>query len=144
MYEDDFSRDNGLLAMELTGEGYHHVPKRLVLYVDPKKDYVYQRYSEEELLDAPWQEGESGADAGRSRDGLREQVRVYDVVEYGRTSGGQWYPKVVTIKGYDQKEGRPETRRPFDRVSRIHLIEENPNLPQSLFDPNQLKQEGVR
>jgi len=144
MYEDDFSRENGLLAMELTGQGYHHVPKRLVLYVDPEKDYLYRRYSEQELLDAAWQEGDSAADTGKGDDGLREQVRVYDVVEYAQTSGGQWYPKVVTIKGYDQKGGRPDTRRAFDRVSRIHLIEEYPHLSQSLFDPNQLKQEGVR
>ncbi|MBN2128450.1 MAG: hypothetical protein JW741_03100 [Sedimentisphaerales bacterium] len=139
MYEDDFSRDNALLAMELTGQGYHHIPKRLVLYVDPEKDYLYRRYSEEELLEAPWQEGEGGADAVKSDDGLREQVRVYDVVEYGQTSSGQWYPKVVTIKGYNQTAGRPETRKSVDRVSRIHLIEENPNLPAALFDTSQLK-----
>ena len=142
MYEDDFSRDNGLLAMELIGTGHHHVPKRLVLYVDPQKDYLYRRYSEQELFDAPWQEPGNQAKIPESSARAREQVRVYDVVEYAQTAAGQWYPKVVTIRGYEQPADRPEMRRAIDRVSRIHLIEENPDLPDTLFDPNQLKEDG--
>lgn len=138
MYEDDFSRANDLLAMELIGMGYHHVPKRLVLHVDPDKDYLYRRYSEQNLLDAPWREPGDRTETGESSAQAREGTRIYDVIEYGQTSEGQWYPKVVTIEGYDQNVGRP--RRPIHRVSRIHLIEENPTLPDSLFDPNQLGQ----
>jgi len=140
MYEDDFSRANDLLAMELTGMGHRQVPKRLVLYVDPDKDYLYRRYIEENLLDAPWREPSDKTETGESAAQAREGTRTYDVIEYGQTSEGQWYPKVVTIEGYDQNVGRP--RRPIHRVSRIHLIEENPTLPAALFDPNQLEKTG--
>ncbi len=43
MYEDDYSRANGLIAMELTSQSLlGQVPKRKVLYVDPEKDYGYK------------------------------------------------------------------------------------------------------
>ncbi len=139
MYDNDFAREHGLLAMELTAPGMtHQLPKRLALYVDPAKDYLYRRYSEEERADAPWRVDTTGSDSAQSYEGRRERVRVYDVIEYGQTSAGQWYPRVVTIEGYEQKVGRPDTRQPDRRISRIHLLEEDPDLPPELFDPNQL------
>ena len=71
-------------------------------------------------------------------------VQIESEIEDGRTSNGQWYPRVVTIRGYERYIGRPEMRTPLNRVSRIQLIQENPSLPEALFDPDQLKQEGVR
>ncbi len=85
---------------------------------------------------------EKGLDGVQSRDGLREQVRTHDVIEYGRTSVERWYPKVVTIQGYDQTAGRPDTRYEVKRISRIHLLEEGGSLPVTLFDPNQLETPG--
>jgi len=140
IYDDDFAEKNGLLAMELTAPGMtHQLPKRLALYVDPAKDYLYRRYSEEERADAPWREETAGTGGAQSYEGRRERVRVYDVIEYGQTSAGQWYPKAVTIEGYEQKAGRPDTKRPDRRISRIHLLEEDPDLPPELFDPQQLE-----
>jgi hypothetical protein len=136
MYEDDFSAENGLAGMELTAQSeFGRLPKRLVLYVDPAKDYLYRRYIEEELVDAPWQVDKGWLDKVENKGGLTERVRIYDVVDYGRTSEGQWYPKVFTIKGYDNYLRERPFKEDIDRICRIYLLEENPDLPEELFDP---------
>ena len=114
------------------------MPVRKVLYVDPSKDYLYRRYVEEELVDAPWQIDKNWLDSVENKGRLEEEVRVYDVIEYGQTSEGQWYPKTITIKGYDNPLRKNSIKMDFNRISRIYLLEENPDLPDELFDPEQL------
>ncbi len=143
MYEDDFSKENGFIATEICPQfnGYL-LPKRQVLYVDPAKDYLAARYVNEELLDAPWQKEPIDPNEIKTKSHLEEEVRVRDITEYGQTSGGKWYPKTITIKGYDRsmRDGhRGDYKRDFDRVSRIYLLEENPQLPDKIFDPARLK-----
>lgn len=140
MYEDDFSLENDLLAMEVTWQSqFGRLPERKVLYVDPAKDYLYRRYIEEKLVDASWQIDDNWLEEVEKKDQLQEEVRVYDVTEYARTSEGQWYPKTITIKGYDCRPLSNYTKKyDFNRVSRIYLLQENPDLPDALFDPDQL------
>jgi hypothetical protein len=139
MTADDFSQAHGLLATELTSQGTdRRLPKRLRLYVDPEKDYLFRRYSEENLIEASWQLDKQWWDTVENKERLTEKLRVYDVIEYARTSQGQWYPKVITIKGYDAPQRRNGIRRLYNRISRISLLQENPNLPDELFDPNML------
>lgn len=140
MIEDDFSTEKGLLAMEVTWQSqWGWVPERKVLYVDPAKDYLFRRYIEEKLIDAPWQIDKTWIDQldEQKKKRLRESVRVYDVTEYGQTTAGQWYPKTITSKGYDQYNplGENGYREKWNRVYRIDLLEENPDLPDELFDP---------
>lgn len=140
MYSDAFSEGSGLIAMELTSQwNGHQLPKRLVLHVDPAKDYLVRRYSSEVLLDAAWQIEVIDPNVAEEKGHLRQEVRVYDVVEYGRTSEGQWYPKVTEITGWDQSIGRNKYRSEFNRESRIYLLEENPELPEAMFDPGILE-----
>ncbi len=141
MYADEFSSDNGLIAMELTSQWTgQRLPKRQVLYVDPNKDYVYRRYSNEELLDGPWQiEKIDPNDIEKNKSRLREETRVFDVTEYGQTSTGRWYPRTIEITGFDRTVGPKGYRNEYNRVSRIYLLEEDPDLPDSLFDPEALK-----
>ncbi len=141
MYTDEFSSDNGLVAMELTSQWTgQRLPKRQVLYVDPSKDYLFRRYSNEELLDASWQiEKIDPDDIEKDKARLREEeVRVFDVTEYAQTSAGQWYPRTIEITGFDRTVGPNGYRSDRNRVSRIYLLEENPDLPDSLFDPEAL------
>ena len=144
MYEDDFSVENDLVAIEVTWQSkFGRVPERKVLHVDPNKDYMFRRYREEKLVDAPWQTDKSWIEEAQNKDQLNEEVRVYDVTEYGQTTSGQWYPKTITIKGYDswplrEYSDHKERIYDFNRISRIYLLEENPDLPDELFDPNQL------
>ncbi len=139
MFEDDYSRTHGLIAMELTAQwqGYR-LPKRQVAYVDPQKDYVCQRFIDEELFDAPWQEDKGWLDKAQDKSSLTERRTVREVTEYGRTSMGQWYPKVITATGHMQGYGR--LRRDTVRVIRIHLIAERPEFPAGIFDPQKLPQ----
>jgi hypothetical protein len=135
MYEDEFSQQNGLIGMELAVQSdLGRLPKRLVLYVDPTKDYLYRRYIEQELVDAPWQIDKSWIDQVKDKTRLTERVRIYDVVEYGQTSEGQWYPKVFTIKGYDNYLREKLFQKDFSRICRIYLLEENPDFSEDLFD----------
>ena len=137
MYEDDYSRANGLIAMELTSQSlFGRLPKRQVLYVDPEKDYVCHRYVNEELLDAPWQEDKNWLEDVEGKGRLTETVTDRQVVEYGRTAEGKWYPKVITEKGYRHYHGAIRSDR--DRIIRIHLIAENPEFPEGIFDPERL------
>lgn len=139
MMEDDFSKENGLVGMELSVQSqFGRLPKRLALYVDPARDYLYRRYIEQELADAPWQIDKTWLDNMQNRNQLTERVRIYDVIEYGQTSAGQWYPKVTTITGYDRPLRENGRKMDFNRVSRIWLLEENPVFPEGLFDPTVL------
>ncbi len=139
MFEDDYSRTHALIAMELTAQwqGYRP-PKRQVAYVDPQKDYICRRFIDEELFDAPWQEDKNWIDKVQDKQRLRERRRVRDVTEYGRTSAGQWYPKVITETGHELPYGR--SREDVARVIRIHLLAEHPEFPEGIFDPQKLPQ----
>jgi len=137
MLVDDFSQAHSLLAMELTSQGTdRRLSKRLRLYVDPEKDYLFRRYSEENLVDASWQIDAGWWDTVKDKDRLEERVRVFDVVEYDQTSQGQWYPTVFTMNGYTMPQYRHSVREQYNRISRISLLQENPKLPDELFDPN--------
>ena len=137
MYEDTYSQENGLIAMELTAQGLgSQEPKRLVLYVAPEKDYVCDRYVEQQLLDAPWQEDKTWLEGVTNKGSLTDEVRDTRVTEYGRTESGQWYPKTITETGYRQEYGT--VRNDTQRVIRIHLVAEHPEFPEGIFDPNAL------
>ena len=136
MLEDDYSRTHGLLATEWTTQALgSQLPKRQVMYVDPQKDYIRQRYTSEELIDAPWQEDKTWMDRVQNKERPRESSVVREVVEYGQTSAGQWYPKVINEKGYEYYGA---TRRDVNRITRIHLIAEHPAFPTDIFDPQAL------
>lgn len=138
MIEDSFAQDHRLVGMEVTrqSQGGVTMPKRLRLYADPNRDYLVHRYVSEETFDAPWQADKDWLDSVESTGHLRAVVRDHQITEYGRTSQGQWYPKEITIQGYDQEYDSP--KQPYSRIVRIHLVEENPEFPDSLFDPNAL------
>lgn len=138
MYEDDFSTENVLIATEIYSQydGYR-LPKRQRLYVDPDKDYLFKRYVSEKLLDAPWQKEEVDRNDPKIKS-KSEEVRIWDVTEYGQTSGGKWYPKTIEIKGYDVIL-RSGHKSDYNRISRIYLLKENPELSEEIFDPEILK-----
>ncbi len=139
MYEDTYSQENGLIAMELTAQALgSQLPRRLVLYVDPERDYVCDRYIEQQLLDAPWQQDKTWLDNVSNKNSLTEYVRDAQVSQYARTESGQWYPKVITETGYTHEYNYVTTNT--KRVIRIHLVAEHPQFPDGIFDPNGLPQ----
>lgn len=141
MYEDAYSQANGLVAMELTAQALgSQPPKRLVLYVDPARDYVCHRYVQQQLLDAPWQQDKTWLDSVSNKGSLSEYVRDTQVTEYGRTESGRWYPKVITETGYTHEYDY--VRMDTNRVIRIHLVAERPQFPDGIFDPNRLPGES--
>lgn len=146
MYENEFSSENNLLGMEVTWQSqWGWLPERKVLYVDPAKDYLYRRYTEEKIADAPWQIDEDWIEEVKDKYQLVERVSHYEVTEYAQTSQGQWYPKTINQKGYIRFPFRENRDKKYEnnRIIRIHLLEENPDLPDELFDPEQLSILGI-
>jgi hypothetical protein len=139
MYEDSYSKEHGLVAMEMvsqSGEDAFVMPKRLRLYVDPQKDYLCHRYIEEQLFDAPWQSDKTWLDTVENKRNLREEFQDTEVREYGHTSSGQWYPKVIAETWGDRWFGA--IRSDTSRLIRIHLIAEHPEFPAGIFDREKL------
>lgn len=133
MFEDDYSRAHGLIAVELASpwQGYR-LPERQVAYYDPQKDYVCHRYVDEELFDAPWQNDKNWMEKVRDKRSLTERSAVREVTEYGRTSTGHWYPTTITETGHERPwDG---SRVDVTRIIRIHLITEHPEFPEGIFD----------
>ena len=52
------------------------------------------------------------------------------------SSTGQWYPKVITEKGFHLPYDC--LKSDINRIIRIHLIEERPEFPDGIFDPDRL------
>ena len=140
-YEDEFSKKNDLIALEMASEGRFsfYLPRRQVLYVDPEKDYLMKRYISQELLDAYWMPDDKWKDE-IDWDRAVEEVMTTEVIEYGQTKEGKWYPKVMTINGYRQPLRKNAMRIPRNRIVRIHLIEENQKFDKELFTPWKLEQ----
>lgn len=137
MLEDSYSHDGRLIGMELSAQALgSQPPKRLALYIDPEKDYIFQRYVEEQLIEAPWQEDKAWLDAVQDKSTLTELVRDCRVSEYARTTGGQWYPKTITETGYRCTHGA--VKHDVSLTTRIHLIAEHPTFPEGVFDPDKL------
>jgi hypothetical protein len=74
----------------------------------------------------------------QNKDVLQERLQDFEVREYGQTSNGQWYPKVIAETSFDRgfKAIRLDTRT----IIRIHLVAEHPEFPAGIFDPAKLPQ----
>ncbi len=141
MYEDDFSKENDLLGMEVTSQSqFGQLPERKVLYIDSAKDYCFRRYIEEKRADAPWQKDENWLESVEDKWNIVETTNITDVTEYAQTSDGQWYPKTMHLKMTTRFPFRENSDKTYEenRIIRIYLLEENPNLPDKLFDTEQL------
>lgn len=94
--EDEYSRENNLICIQLLRDGYKRPPmvSRLpfkgLFYINPNRDYICEKSEILALRDAPWQGGAPWMEENTEQ----ECSSVSEVVQYGRTASGQWYPKV--------------------------------------------------
>jgi len=140
--ENHYSKKYGLICIELLRQGANYggrikamPPIRELYYLNPQKDYICQRLEQFRRRNAPWQEDSSWLD-GIDPDNVRpDATTITQVTEYGQTSSGQWYPKVVTrtIVGV-RKDGTPGV---FTITETIYL-ETAPEFPEGIFDPENL------
>ncbi|KPK41121.1 MAG: hypothetical protein AMJ65_10085 [Phycisphaerae bacterium SG8_4] len=140
--EDHYSQKYGLICIELLRQGANYggrikamPPIRELYYLNPQKDYICQRLEHYRRRNAPWQEDSSWLD-GIDPDNVRpDATTITQVTEYGQTSYGQWYPKVVTSTIVGVRED--STPGVFTTTETIHL-ETAPEFPDRIFDPENL------
>lgn len=94
------STSGELIGLEATTQGRVHrghvqLPLRLRQYFNPKRNYVLHKSEWEGRADAPWQEDSNWLDGIAPEEVPRDWSRSLEVLEYARTSEGQWYPRKI-------------------------------------------------
>jgi len=120
LIEDEYSRSNNLLCIGVlakpssAGDGGGSQASRF--YLDPQRNYICQKY---ELYP-------------RSN-------RYYfrEVLEYGQTDAGQWYPRKILAR-----ENRQDVTPPERQEMITIYLDADPEFPQGIFDPGKLPKGG--
>jgi len=162
--EDDYAKDNALIAIELLYNGQVSrgvsgskttisLPKQCLFYLDPNRDYFCRREEVRYDVNAAWPTDPDWLDGvpGNQREGnilfdktakkadvishVRRAVMVRDVLEFDRMDNGRWYPKKIVLQARAELyDGLVEERR---SMTTIHL-NTNPIFRDGTFDPSQL------
>ena len=95
MVEDEYSRENNLVCIQILREGYKRPPVVAMLpfkglyYLNPDRDYICEKHEFFALREPAWQGGTAWLE-----DNTEPECRgVSEVVRYGQTASGEWYPK---------------------------------------------------
>ncbi|MBN2063748.1 MAG: hypothetical protein JW745_03015, partial [Sedimentisphaerales bacterium] len=136
---DIYSEKHSLICIELLSDGWGYegrigrLPERVLYYIDPNKDYLCHRTVRQVIRDAWWQVDTNWLDGLENINNEQDRQTITEVVEYGQTSAGQWYPQkrsaTTEIDNYDC-----QTEYKLDRGSSI-TIYENPVFEDDFFDP---------
>ncbi len=144
--QNDFSESNNLLCFERYDEGYYGDGKvysfasRSLYYVDPQRGYMCVRrefFRHNKLLGhGTVKIDELNFDPGSVPS---EPSSIFEVVEFGRTPTGQWYPKKI------QKFSKTWHVGPGSKSELLHgsqsvlvYLDTNPEFPEGIFDPENL------
>jgi hypothetical protein len=135
--EDEYSKKLNLICLESIAQGrtikdnnqktWAISPKMVRCYLNPERDYICQRLEQHELFEAPWQEDKSWLESVEQNN-IRKQWAsnsIREVVEFGQTENGRWYPKVI-------KTWNPINTDEKSRLKRI-LLRTNPKFPEGIF-----------
>lgn len=93
--EDDYSRENDLICIQVLRDGYKRpgmvsrLPFKGLFYINPGRDYICEKYQIFALRDPTWEGGVAWVDG----DAEQQCSSVSEVVRYGRTTSGKWYPE---------------------------------------------------
>ena len=93
--EDEYSMENNLICVQILREGYKRPPmiSRLpfkgLYYFNPGRDYICEKYEFFALREPTWQGGTAWSEENTEP----ECSSVNEVVRYGQTASGKWYPK---------------------------------------------------
>lgn len=113
---DDHSKENNLICVEVCHEALR---KAWRFYLNPQRDYICQRQ-------------EVYRQYGRDH---KESCSVKDVLEYGRTDCGRWYPKKVREQLQSKKRGGTRTS---EDIKMTICLDTDPEFPEGIFDPEKL------
>jgi hypothetical protein len=93
--EDDYSREKNLICVRVLRDGYKRpgmvsrLPFKGLFYINADRDYICEKYEIFALRRPTWQGGSAWMDENTEQ----QCSSVSEVVRYGRTTSGKWYPK---------------------------------------------------
>lgn len=146
LIEDDYAKEKGLICIQMLSDGkkknnnISRLPRKLLVYVNPDKDFICEKRITMDQLDAPWQSDPGWLDGISSSNIHKEDwTLIREVLEYSRTDSGRWYPKVIQSRQIRAKRSEEENNRNKGRLYTVYF-KENPSFPEGIFDPRQLPQ----
>ncbi|MFC1782780.1 hypothetical protein ACFL02_04245, partial [Planctomycetota bacterium] len=135
--EDEYAIKHHLIGLEMTSQGnlirsststHAFPPEKIIYYLNPQRDYISQRFVRQQSYDAPWQQDKGWLDdLGKFLIKVEASNSSREVLEYGQTDQGQWYPRVIEhqLKGV------------VTQVYKVYL-KTDADFPPGIFDPNNL------
>ncbi len=145
--ENDYSRENNLIAFEVTtGSDIRNgkifvTAQKTINYLDPSRDYMCVR---REMFYHPLSGGlgdtkikDVDFDPNEIPD---EPSFVRFVSEFGQTENGQWYPKKIEKHSKSLDRNGNEKPLSLSSINTLYL-KTNPVFPEGIFDPNNLPRE---
>jgi len=103
--EDEYSIKHHLIGLEMTSQGNlirrspgidAFPPEKIIYYLNPQRDYISQRFVSQQSYEAPWLQDKGWLDdLGIFLTKHQARNSRSEVLEYGLTNQGQWYPKVI-------------------------------------------------
>jgi len=145
---DPYAKANNLICIERLERGYVHgptgevtLPRRTLYYLDPGKAYLCTRLVYIYKRNAEWHDDPNWLKEA-SRAPRSSHYRLWQVLEYGRTLSGMWY---VKEQAYDSGTFSDESGFRVDHPEDLTIknptrttvyLEEVPEFPDGLFDPN--------
>jgi hypothetical protein len=146
LVQNDFSESKNLLCFERYDEGYYgddevySVASKSLYYVDPQRGYLCVRrefFRHNKLFGhGPVKIDELDFDPGSVPS---EPSSVIEIVEFGQTPTGQWYPKKIQKSSKTWHVG-PGSKSELLTTNQSVLVylEANPEFAEGIFDPENL------
>ena len=138
--ENDYSRENGLVCIEIIfrgivkSDGMVVLPRNFLYYIDSEHDYICVRHDFLEQKDIYWEGKDNswleGIDADKIPIDKIPQMEI--ITELGRTRAGKWFPRMIVPWVGDETD---ESNRRWATVVYLH---EDPEFPAEIFDPENL------
>lgn len=149
LVENEYSINNHLLCIEtwrspnIKDNKLLEPAEKTLYYIDPEHDYICVRIEKFKHLVAPQSNPEiSELDFDSSNNTPSHPYSVTEVMEFGRTDTGHWYPSLIITKkqswrdyggGWEARENTFETRL---------YVDAKPEFPDGIFDPESLPHIG--
>jgi hypothetical protein len=111
LVQDDYSIENNLICLERI-QKHDSSYDQFLYYLNPRRDYICERYLSQ------W----------KIIDNEPDSVSIRDVLEYGQTDSGKWYPRMIQWISFEGDEQTGES------TSMIYL-RTDPEFPEGVFDP---------
>jgi len=138
--ENEYSRENGLIAFERTTEPevsngkLMNAAQKDVYYLDPSHDYMCVRKEEYQHFVMG---GTPIKDIKFDVNEISKEISVIQsVTEFGQTENGHWYPKIIETYSKSWDDDGKEKPLSLSFINTLYLTT-NPEFPERFFNPEE-------